>query len=137
YTFRSRQHGESKLDIMVGLEYIYLLLDKLVGHFIPPQFVVYAVVGSMGLALHLLVLRSFFESLAVPFLQAQAIGTVAVVAFNFWLNNIITFRERKFRGAQILTGLGIYYVGCSVGVLINLAVARFITTAGGHWYLAG
>jgi dolichol-phosphate mannosyltransferase len=137
YTFRTRQHGESKLDIMVGLEYIYLLLDKLIGHVVPPQFVVYMVIGSLGLAIHLLVLRTFFSSIGIPFLEAQAIATVVVIVINFWLNNTITFRERRFRGIRFLRGLAIYYVGCSAGVLINLAVARFVTNAHGPWYLAG
>ena len=137
YTFRSRQHGESKLDVLVGLEYIYLLLDKLVGNFIPPQFVVYAVVGSLGLGIHLVVLRSFFAGLGIPFLESQAIATVVVIVINFWLNNIITFRERRFRGIRLLRGLAIYYLGCSAGVLINLAVARFTSNAGSPWYLAG
>ena len=29
YEFRTRQHGESKLDIVVGFEYLYLLADKI------------------------------------------------------------------------------------------------------------
>jgi dolichol-phosphate mannosyltransferase len=137
YTFRSRQHGESKLDIVVGLEYIYLLLDKLIGHMVPPQFVVYMVVGSLGLAIHLLVLRTFFESVGAPFLESQAAATGVVIGINFWLNNILTFRERRYRGVRVLRGLAIYYLGCAAGVVINLAVARFITNAGGPWYLAG
>jgi len=137
YTFRSRQHGESKLDILVGLEYIYLLLDKLVGNFIPPQFVVYTVVGSLGLGIHLLVLRFFSARLGIPFLESQAIATTVVIGINFWLNNIVTFRERRFRGMGLWRGLAIYYLGCSAGVLINLAVARFTSNAGGPWYVAG
>ena len=137
YTFRARQHGESKLDIVVGLEYLYLLLDKLIGNVIPPQFVVYTVVGSLGLGIHLLILRSLSAGLGVPFLQAQAIATVVVILINFWLNNIFTFRDRRFRGFQILRGLAIYYLGCSAGVLINLAVTRFIANGGGPWYAAG
>ena len=137
YTFRSREHGESKLDILVGLEYMYLLLDKLIGNFIPPQFVVYAVVGSLGLAIHLLMLRTFSAGWGIPFLQSQAIATVVVIVINFWLNNIVTFRERRFRGIQLLRGLAIYYLGCTAGVLINLAVTRFTSNAGGPWYVAG
>jgi len=137
YTFRTRQHGESKLDIVVGLEYLYLLLDKLVGSVIPPQFVVYTVVGSLGLGIHLLILRSLSAGLGIPFLQSQAIATVVVIVINFWLNNIFTFRDRRYRGIALLRGLAIYYIGCTAGVLINLAVARFITNAGGQWYIAG
>lgn len=137
YTFRARQHGASKLDVVAGLEYLYLLLDKLVGNIIPPQFVVYSVVGSLGVGIHLLVLRAFFANLGIPFLDSQAIATAVVIAINFWLNNIVTFRDRRFRGARLLRGLAIYYLGCSLGVLINLAVARFTANAGGPWYIAG
>jgi dolichol-phosphate mannosyltransferase len=34
YTFRSRRHGESKLDPLVSLEYVQLLLDKIVGRWL-------------------------------------------------------------------------------------------------------
>ena len=136
YTFRNRQHGESKLDIVVGLEYLYLLLDKLVGHVIPPQFFVYMVVGSLGLGVSLLVVLLFRSLLGATLLQAQAAATVVVIAINFWLNNIITFRDRRFRGADILRGLIIYYLGCSIGVLINLSVTRFADNAAAPWYLA-
>jgi dolichol-phosphate mannosyltransferase len=95
------------------------------------------VVGSLGLAIHLLVLRTFFTSIGIPFLEAQAVATAVVIAINFWLNNVITFRERRFRGIRVLRGLAIYYLGCSAGVLINLAVARFVANARGPWYLAG
>jgi dolichol-phosphate mannosyltransferase len=36
YEFRTRVHGESKLDLMVAWEYGILLVDKLFGRFIPP-----------------------------------------------------------------------------------------------------
>ena len=39
YQFRTRQRGESKLDVLVGIEYLQLLLDKLVGEYIPASFV--------------------------------------------------------------------------------------------------
>src|SRR5581483_2042647 len=39
YTFRQRVRGESKLDILVGIEYLQLLLDKAIGDFIPPSFI--------------------------------------------------------------------------------------------------
>lgn len=46
YTFRNRLHGESKLDILVGLEYFQLILDKLIGNIIPPAFILFALVGG-------------------------------------------------------------------------------------------
>ena len=137
YTFRLRLHGESKLDLAVGAEYIYLLIDKLIGNVIPPQFVVYTVIGSLGVAIHLLFLRAFFRGLGLPFSESQAIATVIVIAINFWLNNSFTFRERRFRGIRILNGLAIYALGCTIGLLTNVGVARFLEHAGAPWYLAG
>ena len=52
YLFRARCAGESKLDINVGLEYLYLVADKLIGRWIPTRFVIYCLVGLLrpGLA---------------------------------------------------------------------------------------
>ena len=38
YQFRRRAHGDSKLDIVVELEYLELLFDKLTGGWIPPTY---------------------------------------------------------------------------------------------------
>jgi dolichol-phosphate mannosyltransferase len=137
YTFRLRLHGESKLDLAVGAEYIYLLIDKMIGNVIPPQFVVYTVIGSIGVAIHLLFLMTFFRGLRLPFSVSQAIATSIVIVINFWLNNSFTFRDRRFRGIRILGGLVIYALGCTIGLLTNVGVARFMDHAGAPWYLAG
>src|SRR5437879_1034117 len=41
YTFSPRHAGESKMDSVVGLEYLMLLADKLVGHLVPIRFVIF------------------------------------------------------------------------------------------------
>ena len=56
--FNRRQSGESKLDTMVAWEFGVLVLDKLVGHFVPVSFVIFAAVGSTGVAVHLATLGS-------------------------------------------------------------------------------
>jgi dolichol-phosphate mannosyltransferase len=137
YTFRQRQHGESKLDVAVGAEYIYLLIDKLIGDLFPPQFAVYTVVGSLGVAIHLLFLRAFYRGLGLPFSESQSLATAIVIAINFLLNNRFTFRERRLRGVRLLRGLLIYALGCAIGLLTNVGVARFLQNAGAPWYLAG
>jgi len=38
YSFRQRQHGESKLDTMIAWEFGMLLADKLIGHIVPVRF---------------------------------------------------------------------------------------------------
>jgi dolichol-phosphate mannosyltransferase len=52
YVFGRRLHGESKLDSLVVWEYLMLLLDKLIGGYVPVRFVFFAAVGTSGIAVH-------------------------------------------------------------------------------------
>ncbi len=137
YRFRNRQRGESKLDINVGLEYLQLLLDKLIGGMLPARFVMFGLVGGLGLLVHLAVLALLYWYARYEFLYAQAVATVAAMTFNFLINNLTTFRDRRLRGWRIVTGLAIYYLACSIGAITNLSFARFLLGAGLPWYLAG
>jgi hypothetical protein len=56
FTFRERQHGQSKLDTLIAFEYLQLLLDKLIGHVVPVRFVLFGTIGGLGLVAHLAVL---------------------------------------------------------------------------------
>jgi dolichol-phosphate mannosyltransferase len=137
YTFRNRERGESKLDINVGLEYLELLLDKVIGHVVPTRFVLFVMVGAVGLLVHLGVLAILFYMLGKRFSYAQGLATLVAMTFNFLVNNITTFRARRLRGSRLISGLLIYYVACSVGAMTNLSFAEFLLNAGLPWYLAG
>ncbi len=45
YTFGSRQHGESKLDSMVALDFLGLVLAKLTNDVVSLRFLLFAMVG--------------------------------------------------------------------------------------------
>src|SRR2546429_8269786 len=49
FTFGSRLHGESKLDSLVALDFLGLVLAKLTHHLIPLRFILFGMVGSIGL----------------------------------------------------------------------------------------
>jgi dolichol-phosphate mannosyltransferase len=137
YHFRQRQHGESKLDVNVQLEYLYLLVDKLVGRRIPTRFVLFVLVGSLGLLVHLGVLTVAHYWLGKDFVDSQIAATVVAMTFNFLLNNTVTFRSRRLRGWKLAVGLLTFYVACSLGALINVAFAEQLFRANFPWYLAG
>ena len=61
YDFRMRRRGESKLDVRVELEYLYLVLDTLIGHNVPTRFVLFLLVGCFGLSVHLSILACILE----------------------------------------------------------------------------
>ena len=75
YTFSPRLAGESKLDNLVGWEYLMLLADKLVGHLVPIRFVVFTIVGSTGVISHLIALWFFLMVFHLPFIVSQSIAT--------------------------------------------------------------
>jgi dolichol-phosphate mannosyltransferase len=137
YRFRNRQQGESKLDINVELEYLYLLVDKLIGRWVPTRFVIYVLVGTLGLVVHLGVLASLYYRGHADFTVSQVCATFAAMTFNFLLNNVVTFRDRRLRGWRIVTGLLTFYLACSLGALMNVSLAKFLLDSHVVWYLAG
>lgn len=137
YRFGQRQHGESKLDFMVGLEYFQLLLDKTIGHILPSRLVMFGVVGVLGVALHLAILFLLYNQLHQPFVLAQIVATILVMTSNFFLNNVITYRDQRLKGTALITGLLSFYLACSIGAAINLRIAIFGVEHGLTWLQAG
>jgi dolichol-phosphate mannosyltransferase len=137
YQFRTRQRGESKLDILVGIEYLQLLLDKVMGEYIPPSFILFVLVGCVGVVLHLATLGLELFWLHLAFKPSQGVAALVAMVANFLLNNLITYRDRRLRGWRILEGLILFCIACSIGLVINLTVADNAREAGAAWYLAG
>jgi dolichol-phosphate mannosyltransferase len=135
YVFGSRTYGESKLDAQVGLDFLGLLLTKLTGGAVTPRFLSYALVGSIGLFVHLAALR--LSMLSFTFEQSQAIATFVAMTGNFLLNNSLTFRDNRLTGFAFLKGLLGFYAISSVGALTNVGVASWFYAYQPTWWLAG
>jgi dolichol-phosphate mannosyltransferase len=137
YTFRTRCHGKSKLDVNTGIEYLFLIIDKLIGGIIPVRFVAFSLVGAIGLGAHLLCLSLLLFDLHWCFLSAQITATYIAMTANFFLNNLITWRDRSLRGVRLIFGLVTFCVACSFGAWANAIFARALFQTGIRWYLAG
>jgi dolichol-phosphate mannosyltransferase len=124
YVFRPRLAGDSKLDTAVLLEFLALLLDKALGGLLPLRFMSFALVGGFGILVHLAVLGIAIRFL--PFVTAQWIATFVAMTANFWLNNRITYRDVKLRGARLWRGLALFYVVCGLGAAANVGVADLL-----------
>ena len=137
YVFGLRRHGESKLDSLVVLDYVALLLDKLVGRWLPVRFLMFAAVGSIGVLLHMAVLAAAVH-LGVPFLRAQIAATVIAIGGNFFLNNALTYRDKRLSGlGPVLLGLLSFYAVCSVGAVANVGIADFLFVKDYDWWVSG
>jgi dolichol-phosphate mannosyltransferase len=137
FSFGSRQHGESKLDSMVALDFLGLVLAKLTHDVVSLRFLLFAMVGSIGLVVHLATLFVALEGFNAPFPEAQAAGAVVAMTSNFILNNFLTYRDQRLKGFAILRGLLLFYLVCSVGLFANVGVAFSVYDQEPIWWLAG
>jgi dolichol-phosphate mannosyltransferase len=137
YAFGSRLHGESKLDSVVALDFLGLVLAKLTHDVVSLRFLLFAMVGSIGLIVHFVALYIALEAFDLPFPEAQACGALSAMTSNFILNNFLTYRDQRLKGFAILRGLLLFYLVCSVGLLANVGVAFSVYDQEPIWWLAG
>ncbi len=137
YTFKTRAYGESKLDAVTGIEYLFLILNKLIGDVIPVQLTLYFLVGCVGLIAYLVCSTLLVDVLHVHFVAAQMIATFLAMTENFLLNNILTFRDRKLRGRYLLPGALRFIAACSFGAWANVVFSRALWQSGVEWMAAG
>lgn len=136
YRFRQREHGESKLDVLVGLEYFELLVDKHLGDLVNVKFVLFRMVGAIGVGVHLLILRALLQIAGLSFAKGQAVTTFIVMILNFTLNNSVTYRDRRLKGWRFWGGLLTFCLACGLGVVANVAIANEAFRRGVPWVLA-
>jgi len=137
YVFGKREQGESKFNIQIGLEFLGLLLAKLTGDLVDPRFIFFALVGTTGLAVHLVVLKLALLGGVEKFAVAQSIATFVALTSNFFLNNELTYRDRRLKGIAMFGGfLGFCAIG-AVGALTNVGLAAWLYSERSVWWVAG
>lgn len=125
YEFQQRAVGESKLDHVVAFEFLIALYDRTMGRVIPTRFAMFGTIGALGVVIHMSLLAIAYQRLT--FIAAQSLATVGAMTFNFFLNNALTYRDRRLAGAKALVrGWLSFCLVCSVGALANVGVAAFL-----------
>lgn len=137
YVFRTREAGVSKLSASVMLSCLTMLAKKSVRKWVPMRLVQFGIVGASGVIVHLAVLRSLLFAGGLSFAAAQAVAVLTAIAFNFLLNNMTTYRDRRLRGLRMIGGLLSFYAVCGVGALASIGAGSAVYAAGHPWWLAG
>jgi dolichol-phosphate mannosyltransferase len=135
-TFRERQHGESKLDSKIALDFAALVTAKLTNDAVSARFLLFCLVGLTGIGIHLAVL-SVLVLADLSFGVAQALATVGAIAWNFVLNNLFTYRDQRLTGWHFVTGLMGFQVICAIGAISNVGIATWIYDYDETWWIAG
>ena len=135
--FRERVAGESKLDALVMMQFGGLLLDKVFGGVLPLRFFSFALVGALGVIIHLAVLILLRQVSPLSFEAAQTAATVVAMVFNFQLNNAITYRDQRLKGPRLWRGLLLFMIVCGFGAVANVGIAQVLYEQHTGWTIAG
>jgi dolichol-phosphate mannosyltransferase len=136
YIFRPRMHGESKMDASVVMDYLGLLISKWSGDLISARMVLFGLVGSSGVVLHLAVLRLLLLQ-GATFSVAQLGAMLVAMVSNYTLNNALTYRDRRRRGWRFVSGLVLFSLLCSVGIFAGVGVSSLFYGNRSRWWVAG
>ena len=136
FVFKERQYGQSKMDSAVTLEYFGLILARLTGGAISIRFVLFLFVGLTGILVQLLMVGFFLKVMFLSFFYSQILAVILAMTSNFFLNNILTYRDQSLSGKYILFGLLSFYFVCSLGAVANVAVANLVYNFVPLWILA-
>jgi len=136
YEFRQRTAGESKLDHAVLWEYLLMLLQKALGPAIPVRFIAFSLIGGSGVVVHMAVLWTLYRGLGVDFVTGQAAAALVAMTTNFFLNNLLTYRDMRLRGRRLVWGWVSFVLACSVGAIANVGIATYLFRADSYWVLS-
>jgi dolichol-phosphate mannosyltransferase len=135
--FAARREGTSKLDRAILFDFLAGLYDKTLGRVIPTRFALFGTVGAAGVVVHMAVLAALLLVYEEAFTLAQALAVLSAMSFNFWLNNWLTYRDKRLKGwGEVLRGWAGFVATCAVGGFANVAVATFLENEGVFWALA-
>ena len=143
--FAARAAGESKLDRTVVFEFLVGLYDKWLGRIIPTRFALFGTIGAVGVVVHMAVLSTFLAlageglrgNVVTNFEVGQTLAALVAMTFNFFLNNALTYADKRLTGTAALTKGWIKFgMTCSVGLLANVGVAAVLVRFGFHEYPA-
>ena len=128
FKFRPRLHGESKLDRRVMYDFFLFFIEKKVRPILPlpARFISFALINSVGILVHLATLVVMVGLLGSGFTLGQLMGTFLGMAFNFTVNNAVTYSDKTLRGYRFVLGFGLFCVLCSVGVVANIGMANIL-----------
>tara|TARA_R110002096_G_scaffold432240_1_gene648685 strand:- start:106447 stop:107526 length:1080 start_codon:yes stop_codon:yes gene_type:complete len=137
YEFRARVHGMSKLDSMVMMEFLFMIIEKFTRGIVPARFILFSAVGASGVLVHFAVLYGLLNIAGYSFTVSQTGATVVAMTSNFFINNWLTYFDKRLRGLKLFQGLLIFYAVCSLGSVANIGVASFVFEQDYTWYISG
>jgi len=136
YAFLPRLHGESKFDVRIAVDFLSLVLSWLSHKRLPPKLFSFVLVGGTGVGVQLVCLGAALSA-GLGFVTAEVFATLAAMTTNFFLNNVLTYHDRRMTGRQLIPALFRFYAVCAVGALSNVGTASWLYSHYQVWWVAG
>ena len=135
YSFKNRVLGESKMSLLTALELISLVFSQIFGGKVSIRFILFCMVGVSGIFVQLATtgLLMLFTN---GFSTSQTVGIVVAMTSNYFLNNYITFQERRLKSLDLLRGLFSFYLICSLGAFANISVSTYLYSLSSNWLVS-
>ena len=108
----------------------------MIGRYVPVRFFTFALVGGLGLLVHMGVLSVLLKGVGQSFTFAQGSATLVAMVFNFAVNNVLTYRDRRLHGWGWVKGLVSFMLACGIGALANVGIATYLFETRTQWVLA-
>jgi dolichol-phosphate mannosyltransferase len=121
-SFQPRTYGNSKLDLAIFWDFLISILHSLSFRLLPRRAISFGLVGVTGVVVQLMVTQLLMLS-SLGFEQALPFAVVAAASSNYLINNALTFRFQRLKGAALLRGLLKFLLVASLPVLANVGLA--------------
>lgn len=137
--FVNRIWGKSKLktsDVLVWLAVIFkMFLSRQLHRGELRRFLKFCLVGALGVVVNVGLLWLLTEFLGLFYVLSAAVSIETSILFNFALNDLWTFRDRRQLGSNTLARALKYNLTCALGVGINLGILALLTEVFGVYYI--
>lgn len=133
YAFQEREEGESKLGADVVVDYLTHLGSLSLAEPLNRRLACFTVIGASGVLVNLGLLALLTEVVGLHYLASAAIAVEASILSNWALNDVSTFRDRRFLPWP--ERLARFNVVGLVALATNLIVLALLTEVVGVHYL--
>lgn len=103
---------------------------KLTFNLLPASLISFLIVGSLGVGVHLAVLKTTLAFITHDFKYANLTALVFAATFNYVLNNESTFRDSGLTGRHAILGYFIYMGVTSLGMVLSLYISTHVYSYG-------
>lgn len=99
------------------------IISSLIRGILPITLISFLIVGSLGVVVHMAVLKTALYCATDSFRYANAAAMAVAATFNYLLNNKATYRESTLSGKRIFIGYAIYLSITSAGLALSLLIS--------------